>query len=899
MAKAPIMNDADQNLGDALRELTALRQWVEELEACATQSQQAQQTFQASLERFTAILQGVTDGILAQDTTGRLLYANDVMARLLGYPAAQDVLGALPQDMVLQVAILDEVGTPFPLEQLPACVLTRGANPPSLLHFHNLSTGEQHWSVVKAQAVSDGHEQRMLVVSTFHDITSLKRAEQDQYLLAEASRTLVESLDYLSGLTNLVRLIASVFADWCVVDMVTEAGIVQRLAIAHADPAKEQLVRQLQHRYAILKPQATHTILKVMRTGQSWIDPEISESRFVAEARDPEHLSLLRQLGFKSEMVIPLLAHGRTLGTMTFVRAASQPRYGPADLTLAEELARRVAVAIDNARLYQEAQQLNAELEQRVAARTAELQAINTQLENEIAERRQAEQALRRSEEYLRSLIENASDIVTILDARGVIRYASPAAERVLGYTLKGVVGKNVFAFVHTDDVADVRTMFRETIGVAGLTRSATFRMQHLDGSWRMFEVIGKNLLDNPAIAGVVVHARDITARKQAEEQLQRQQEILAQSEKLAAMGSLLANVAHELNNPLAIVVMEADLLSEAMENGPLLAHAGKITQAARRCAHIVHNFLTLARQHPPKRIPVEFNALITETVELLAYPLQVDNVEVHLHLAATLPLLLADPHQLRQVVINLVTNAHHALRETPAARHLVLTTRADAAQDSVVLEVTDTGPGIPLELQTRIFEPFFTTKPTQEGTGLGLSLCRGILEAHGGSIRVQSQPGQGTSFLIELPIGETAMSVAQPPAIAELPSAQGKAILIIDDESGIRNGLAHLLRRDGYKVETAANGLLGLAKLQEQVFDLVLCDLRMPKLDGPGLYRELQHRQPQILPQIIFLTGDTLSPETRAFLEQTNVPRLTKPFTAAEVRRVVGRAVHEASQDT
>jgi two-component system NtrC family sensor kinase len=142
-------------------------------------------------------------------------------------------------------------------------------------------------------------------------------------------------------------------------------------------------------------------------------------------------------------------------------------------------------------------------------------------------------------------------------------------------------------------------------------------------------------------------------------------------------------------------------------------------------------------------------------------------------------------------------------------------------------------------------------------------------------------------------------MPVAQTPAITELPSAQGKAILIIDDESGIRNGLAHLLRRDGYKVETAANGLLALAKLQEQAFDLVLCDLRMPRLDGPGLDRELQHRQPQILQQMIFLTGDTLSPETREFLEQTNVPRLTKPFTAAEVRRVVGRAVHEASQAT
>jgi PAS domain-containing protein len=441
-AKEAIMNNADQNPRDALRELIALRQRVPELEASEARSQQALQALKTSIEQFAVILQGVTDGLIAQDTAGRLLYANDAAARLLGYPAVQDLLAALPQDMLLKVAILDEFGKPFSCDQLPAFALARAPSPPVLLRFHNLATGEHHWSVVKAQLVPAGREQVMLVVSTFQDITSLKRAEQDQYLLAEASRMLVVSLDYLSGLANLVRLIVSAFADWCVVDMVTEEGIVQRLAIAHAEPAKEALARQLRHRYAILRPQAPHTILKVMQTGQSWLDPEISESRFVAEARDPEHLRLLRALGFKSEMVVPLLARGRTLGTMTFVRAESRPRYGSADLTLAEELARRVAMAVDNARLYQEAQQLNAELEQRVAARTAELQAINTRLENEITERRQAEQAVRRSEEYLRSLIENASDIVIILDARGAIRYASPAVERILGYTPEGVVGR-------------------------------------------------------------------------------------------------------------------------------------------------------------------------------------------------------------------------------------------------------------------------------------------------------------------------------------------------------------------------------------------------------------------------------------------------------------------------
>jgi CheY-like chemotaxis protein len=178
-------------------------------------------------------------------------------------------------------------------------------------------------------------------------------------------------------------------------------------------------------------------------------------------------------------------------------------------------------------------------------------------------------------------------------------------------------------------------------------------------------------------------------------------------------------------------------------------------------------------------------------------------------------------------------------------------------------------------------------------GTGLGLPFCKGIIEGHGGSISVVSRVGQSTVFRIELPVEETP-SVVVPTLISKAqPSVEAKTILIIDDEPGITSALAYLLRRDGHTVETAANGRLGLARLKERTYDLILCDLRMPELDGPGFYRELEHSHPQLLQQVVFLTGDTLSPEAREFLAEAGVARLSKPFRAAEVRRAVQQALH------
>lgn len=392
-------------------------------------------------------------------------------------------------------------------------------------------------------------------------------------------------------------------------------------------------------------------------------------------------------------------------------------------------------------------------------------------------------------------------------------------------------------------------------------------------------------LADHAGIA--IENARLYEQLKDRLDELQRTQARLVQTEKVATMGQLLAGVAHELNNPLAVVLGRAVLLAQKLPDGPRAADAHKIAQAADRCARIVRNFLALARQRPPERARVPLNQVVQEAVELVAYSLRVDDVDVRLNLSDTLPPVWADPHQLHQVVVNLLSNAHQAMRQTPPPRQMTLTTQHDPARGSVSLRVADTGPGIPPDIQARLFEPFLTTKPPGEGTGLGLALCQGIVDGHGGTIRVESAPGQGAVFVIELPV-EAGREMPEAAPLEARPVIRGKTILVVDDEPEVGEILRDFLSEDGHSVDTAPSGVIALEKIRERAYDAILTDARMPGLDGPGLYRELERRHPELLRRLILITGDVLTPETQAFLRQTRVPTVSKPFDLEAVRRVV-----------
>ena len=513
-------------------------------------------------------------------------------------------------------------------------------------------------------------------------------------------------------------------------------------------------------------------------------------------------------------------------------------------------------------------------------------------VKQDVTEFREVYERLQARDDLFRLLLEHALDIITILSVDGTIRYESPAVLRTLGYEPHELEGRSAFRFMPDEDAQRVAALLEQLRVAPGATATLEFRFRHKDGSWRILEAIGRNMLDHPMLAGILINSRDVTERRRIEDELAGQRAARFQSDKLADMGTLLAGVAHELNNPLTVVTGYSALLRDALGDGPFRERLDRIVGSAERCVRIVRNFLALAREHPLERQRVRLNQIVSEAAELLAYPLRVDNVEVRLELADDLPVLWADPHQLHQVMVNLISNAHHAMHASTSPRRLMIRTRFTAADSRVSLAVGDTGPGIPPQILGRIFEPFFTTKPVGQGTGLGLPLCRGIVEGHGGTLRLDSTPGGGAVFTVELPVVAAPADDATEPAAVARALRPGSRILLVDDEPDVAGVLADLLRAGQAQVETASDGRAALEKLAQAEYDLILCDVRMPGLDGPDLYRSLSLTRPELLSRFVFLTGDTLNPESRDFVRQTGAPCLGKPFDFDEMYRMIARVL-------
>ena len=517
--------------------------------------------------------------------------------------------------------------------------------------------------------------------------------------------------------------------------------------------------------------------------------------------------------------------------------------------------------------------------------------------------RRQAEQAVYTKERRFRSLIENAQDIITVLNATGLITYVSPSVQRVLGYTTEDLVQTSIWDIIHPDDKTLLEQTFAEVVQEAGAVRQLELRVQHRQGGYRVLEAIGKNLLEDSRVPGVVVNSRDITERKLAEEQLlqtnvkleqalselRQTQNQIVQQERLRALGEMASGVAHDFNNALSSVLgfTEAILMYPEVldDRAQTMEFIEMINTAAKDGANVVTRLSEFYRQREATEtlVPVDLNKLVEGTVSLTAprWKAQAQakgvNIEVVTDLQAIPEIPLAEA-ELRQALTNLVFNAVDAMPEGGT-----LTLATSLQEDSVLLRIIDEGTGMSEETARRCLEPFFTTKG-ERGTGLGLAMVYGVIQRHHGSISIESQLGKGTAFHITLPLRQEEVVAPAAGVGSHLASARALKVLLVEPEPLVRKMLGDYLKVDGHSVLNADSGAHGL-ELLAQGFDLVITDKALPNLSGLQLAVAIKKSQADM--PVILLTGFGDSAEADTL--PSGVDRvLTKPFTLAEFRRAL-----------
>jgi signal transduction histidine kinase len=463
--------------------------------------------------------------------------------------------------------------------------------------------------------------------------------------------------------------------------------------------------------------------------------------------------------------------------------------------------------------------------------------------------------------------------------ASGATRYQNPAATALLGPAGDAGIAARIAAALAdpvqpapADGLADLAHLDRRSV-----------RLRRPDGK-EVAAAFAVRPVQDEGTPCALVEIADLGQLQAAIAEDEQHRESRHQRDKLDALGSLLAGVAHELNNPLSVVVAQATMLEELSTDQGAVVRGQKIRAAAERCGRIVRSFLTTARQRPPAPTPLQLDPLVDAVLESLGPALAAAGIALTREHAASLPPIAADAEQIRQVLTHLLVNAEQAMADWAGPRRLVVATRPAPGGGMVELSVADSGPGVPEAIRPRIFEPFFTTKPVGVGTGIGLSVCYGVVNSHGGSIAVEEAPGGGARFVVRLP----AAAAAAPAEAGSAAAPAGRHLLIVDDEPDVRDTLAEILARDGYQIDIADGGRAALDRIGRRRYDVVVSDIRMPDIDGIMLYRRVRELGTGLDQRFIVVTGDTLSPSIRDFLDEARLPCIDKPFVPAEVRRLV-----------
>lgn len=598
--------------------------------------------------------------------------------------------------------------------------------------------------------------------------------------------------------------------------------------------------------------------------------------------KDPRYLPDAKAPG--SELAIPLRAGGRVVGVLN-LESSEKNAFDERDVRILQTFAARAATAVENARLHERLRNRTKQLER---FHELSLMMIGDHVEIHRAIVRQMVELL--STPYA-SLVRIEGPLIRSLaivspgnDPSGEACPIDMTPCRVVRDTRESCIFRSVSAEFSQDPFLVPRAI-KTFIGVPVFDRRGEVvgilnAMDRRERNFGAEELRILNLLARRA-------AEELEAESREREREETQQ-MLLQSEKMASLGQVVAGVAHELNNPLASVLGLAELLLRREDlPEPVGASLVKIGAEAERARRVVRNLLAFARQHAPKRVPTSLNDVVSAALALRENEMRVSNVAVVRDLAEDAPPTLADAHLLQHAFLNFMLNAEHAMLEANGRGQLTVRTRflprggTRRAGPTLRVEFEDDGPGIPEPNLGRIFEPFFTTKQVGEGTGLGLSLTHSIVEQHDGVVWVESRPGQGARFIVELPHAP-ATQEESPAVAAAAPTALslvGRRILLADDEPALREIGREVLAAEGCVVEEAANGREALARIEAAEFDGVVSDVRMPDLGGFEVYRQGCAIRPSLERRFLFVTGDVVSEDTVRFLEASGCLSLAKPY--------------------
>ena len=491
---------------------------------------------------------------------------------------------------------------------------------------------------------------------------------------------------------------------------------------------------------------------------------------------------------------------------------------------------------------------------------------------------------LAQSEQNFRNSIDSSSVGISIVNRQGRFVYVNKSLLDFYGYgslaELRSVPLRDRYTpRSYAEHLERRRRMATENI----CAHSIELEIIRKDGAVRYLAASCNTVMWDGCQHGLVTY-QDITDRKEAEENRRAVEQKAQVASRLAAIGEMAAGMAHEINNPLTAVIGYADLVLEhesvpadVKEDVRLIADSG------HRVADIVSRLLAFARQSKTVRVCSDLNELIDATLKMRQYSLKTGGIELDRQFDPALPQTTVDPLQLQQVFLNLIVNAEQAMKSAHG-RGLLRIATGLLPGGVIRISFTDDGPGISPENIDKLFHPFFTTKPVGEGTGLGLSLSHGIVSQHGGQLYCESEPGQGASFIIELPVStepcDIAPAAAAPPVVCELHAR----ILVVDDEDAIQAFITRSLVQLGHQVESTGNAAEALSWLAERDYDAVILDVRMPGLSGIDIYHRLKERRPELARRLIFITGDVMGGDVRRFFEDNRLHYLMKPFSRSEI---------------